>query len=119
MEIHIIGNGVAVDGAVEAYVRRRIGFALGRFAIRVGRVYVTLINENGPKGRRNMTCRIRARLSGLPTVVVEHVDTDLRTAIDCSASRTGRTVARKLDRALTSQRDVSVGEATRNEPRPT
>jgi putative sigma-54 modulation protein len=116
MQIHIIGNGVAVDGAVEAYVRRRIGFALGRFANRVGRVYATLINQNGPKGGRNMICRIRVRLSGHPTVVVEHEDTDLRTAIDCSASRTGRTVARKLDRVLTSQRDVRVGEATRNQP---
>lgn len=116
MKTHITGNGVKVDRALEAYVRRRIGFALGRFSTRMRRVYVTLIDESGPKGGRNKTCRVRAQLHGLPTVVVEHMDADLHASINQSFGRVGRTVARRLDRALTSKRDRRAGEPTREKP---
>jgi len=56
MEIRTIGSGIDVDSALDAYVKRRIHFALGRFSSRVERVSVVLSHENGPDGGMGKTC---------------------------------------------------------------
>ena len=78
MEISIIGNGIDVDSALDAYVKRRIHFVLGRFSSRVERVSVVPSRENGPKGGMGRTGCFRARLLGLPTVAIEQADFDVR-----------------------------------------
>ena len=116
MRIEMTARGVGLTAATRGHVERRLYFALGRFADRVSQVHVRLADVNGPKGGVDKSCRIRVRLFGLPTVVVEQMDSDLNAAIDRSADRIGRAVARKLDRALTSMRDRRTGEPTREEP---
>jgi len=96
MEIRTIGSGIDVDSALDAYVKRRIHFALGRFSSRVERVNVVLSHENGPDGGRVKTCCFRVRLLGLPTVAIKQADFDVRAAIDRAADRIGRTVAIRL-----------------------
>ena len=102
MEIRTIGSGIDVESALDAYVKRRIHFALGRFSSRVERVSVVLSHENGPNGGMGKTCCFRVRLLGLPTVVVKQADFDLRAAIDRAADRIGRTVAIRLSPAVDS-----------------
>ena len=96
MEIRSIGSGIDVDSALDAYVKRRIHFALGRFSSRVERVSVVLSHENGPNGGMVKTCCFRVRLLGLPTVAMKQADFDVRAAIDRAADRIGRTVAIRL-----------------------
>ncbi len=96
MEIRTIGRGIDVDSALDAYVKRRIHFALGRFSSRVERVSVVLSNEDEPDGRMRKTCRFRVRLLGLPTVAIKQADFDVRVAIDRAADRIGRAVAIRL-----------------------
>ena len=55
MEIRTIGSRIDVDSALDAYVKRRIHFALGRFSNRVERVSVVLSHENGPNGGMSKT----------------------------------------------------------------
>lgn len=93
MEIRTIGSGIDVDSALDAYVKRRIHFALGRFSSRVERVSVVLSNENGLNGGMVKTCCFRVRLLGLPTVAIKQADFDVRAAIDRAADHVGRTVA--------------------------
>ncbi|MBW2454056.1 MAG: HPF/RaiA family ribosome-associated protein [Deltaproteobacteria bacterium] len=116
MQLQVSAKGVGLTVATRSYVERRIRFALGRFLERVERVHVRLSDVNGPRGGVDKRCLIRTRLLGFPTVVVEQTDATLRAAIDRSAGRVGRTVARRLDRALMSMRDRTVGEPRRKDP---
>ena len=104
MEIRSIGSGIDVDSALDAYVKRRIHFALGRFSSRVERVSVVLSNEDGPNGGMGKTCCFRVRLLGLPTVAMKQADFDVRAAIDRAADRIGRTVAIRLSPEVDSLR---------------
>jgi ribosome-associated translation inhibitor RaiA len=102
MEIRTIGSGIDVDSALDAYVKRSIYFALGRFSSRVERVSVVLSNEDAPSGGMRKTCRFRVQLLGLPTVAIEEADFEICAAIDRAAGRIGRTVAIRLDPAVDS-----------------
>ena len=104
MEIRTTGSGIDVDSALDAYVRRSIRFALGRFSSRVERVSVVLSHENGPDGGMVKTCCFRVRLLGLPTVAIEQADFDVRAAVDRAADRIGRAVAIRLSPAVDSLR---------------
>jgi ribosome-associated translation inhibitor RaiA len=95
-------RALEVDSALDAYVKRRIHFALGRFSSRVERVSVVLSHENGPDGGMGKTCCFRVRLLGLPTVAIKEADFDVRAAIDRAADRIGRTVAIRLSPVVDS-----------------
>ena len=96
MEIRTTGSGVHVDSALDAYVKRRTRLALGRFSSRVERISVALAHENGPNGGMVKTCCFRARLLGLPAVVVRQADFDVRSAIDRAVNRIGCALAIRL-----------------------
>jgi len=96
MEIRTTGNGIDVDSALDAYVKRRIHFALGLLSSRVQRVSMDLSQENGPNGDTIKTCCLRVRLLGLPAVVVKQTDFDVRSAIDRAVNRIGCALAIRL-----------------------
>ncbi|MFQ5668233.1 MAG: HPF/RaiA family ribosome-associated protein [Candidatus Binatia bacterium] len=102
MDIRTTGKGLDVGRVLDAHVRRRINFALGRFSRRVKRVHVRLADENGPDGGMDKTCRIAVRLLRLPAVIVEQTSTDLLTSVEVAADRAGGTVAGRISLALTS-----------------
>ena len=96
MEIRATGSGMDVDGVLDAYVKRRTQLALGLFSSRLERVSVVLSRENGPNGDTIETCCFRARLLGLPAVVIEQADSDVRSAIDRAVNRIGCELAIRL-----------------------
>lgn len=116
MQLEVSAKSVDLPDDTRRHVERRIHFALGRFVERVDRVHVRLVDENGPKGGVDKTCRVHVRLFGLPSVIVEQEDADLHAAIDRSADRVGRTVARKLGRARTFVRAERPGRLSGREP---
>lgn len=99
MRTEVIGRGVEVDRATRERVGRRLGFALGRFGDRVGRVAVHLIDLNGPRGGVDKRCRVVAEVLGRGPVVVEDTNASLTAAIDRAADRVGQAVRRRLDAA--------------------
>jgi putative sigma-54 modulation protein len=99
MWVTIHGQGLAVGGAERERVERRLGFALGRFGDRVGRVTVHLVDVSGPRGGVDKRCRVVVEVPGHGAVVVEEADADLNALIDRAADRIGQAVRRRLDRA--------------------
>ena len=85
-------------GAMEDYVERRLRFALGRFGDRVRTVWVSLRDQNGPRGGPDKQCRIEVDGGRELRVVTEETHADLHFAIDRAAERTGRSFARALGR---------------------
>ena len=99
MKVELHASRLAVSNSTQAYVERRIGFALGRFADVIENVVVSLEDINGPRGGIDKSCRIRVNLTGQRAPIIATVlDVEIRAAIDMAAERVGRAVARQLDR---------------------
>jgi len=95
---HIRALGVDVGADGRAYIRRKLGMKLGKFASSVERVSVRLEDINGPRGGLDQICRIKVVLSGLPSVVFEQRDATRAAAIDGALTGAERAVRRSLQR---------------------
>ena len=94
MRIAMHTNEVDLAEAIEAYVERRLRFALGRFGDRVGHVAVRI----GADGKANRFCHIQSELVPWGRVAVQESDPDLFSAIDRATGRIGRLFGRELER---------------------
>lgn len=81
-----------------AYIRRKLGMKLGKFASSVERVSVRLEDVNGPRGGLDHVCRIKVVLSGLPSVLYEQRGSSLRIVVDRAIAGAERAVRRSLRR---------------------
>ena len=96
--------GAPIDAEDRAYLRRKLGAKLGKFARAVERVSVRVRDVNGPRGGVDKACTIKAVLTGLPSVVVEQQHASLQTAMDAALQRTERAVRRSVQRRTTRAR---------------
>jgi len=98
MQIQIRARHVEVTEVLHAQVERRLGFALGRFGARIGRVVIRFSDTNGHRGGGDKRCQIDVGLRPSGSVRVEDTDADLGVAVAHAADRVARTVARVLER---------------------
>jgi ribosome-associated translation inhibitor RaiA len=96
--------GAPIDAEERAYLRRKLGAKLGKFARAVERVSVRIRDVNGPRGGVDKACAIKVVLSGLPSVVVEQRHASLKGAMDAAVQRTERAVRRSVQRRTTRAR---------------
>jgi ribosome-associated translation inhibitor RaiA len=96
MQIAIQTQGFPLTDALDNHVKDRLRFTFSRVADRVRRVRVTLSDINGPRGGVDKRCLIEARLDGMPSVVIQDLQSDLYIAIDRAAGRAARSVMRRL-----------------------
>ncbi len=96
VEVRILGTDLA--DAVRNYTARRLNFALGRFASRIGRIVVRISDTNGVQGSIDQSCHISAELRPSGRVVLDQTDADLFTAIDRASERVGRAFRREIQR---------------------
>jgi ribosome-associated translation inhibitor RaiA len=96
--------GTALDADDRAYVRRKLGRKLGKFARAVERVTVRVRDVNGPRGGVDKLCSIKVVLTGLPSVVVEQKHASLQAAMDAALRRTEVAVRRSVKRRTTKAR---------------
>jgi ribosome-associated translation inhibitor RaiA len=101
---HIRAVGPPIDAEDRAYLRRKLGMKLGKFARAVERVSVRIRDVNGPRGGVDKACTIKVVLSGLPSVVVEQQHASLQAAMDAALQRTERAVRRSMQRRATRSR---------------
>ncbi len=98
MRMDIQCQGFTLTPGLEDYVRKRLGYTLGRAADVITGVRVRLDDINGPRGGADKRCRLELRLKSQPSVIVEDVEADLYLAIDRATDRASRTLDRRLDR---------------------
>lgn len=89
---------VELNVAEREETRRKLGRKLGKFSRDIERVSVRIEDVNGPKGGVDKKCKIKVVLSGLPSVVIEEQDRDLKTAIDGALNRAERTVRKTIEK---------------------
>lgn len=100
--VNVRAMGVEVDDETRAYIRRKLGWKLGKFAMSIERVSVRLRDVNGPRGGVDHQCRIRVVLSGLPSVIVEERLASMPAAIDAALVAAERSVRRRVQRRRTT-----------------
>jgi ribosomal subunit interface protein len=97
------------------HVERRLGFALGRFGGRVGRVTVSLEDLNGPRGGLDQHCRIEVGLVPSGKVMAEATGVEVIAAVNRAAERIARRVRNDLERRRVTRRRCSTGRPGRPE----
>jgi ribosome-associated translation inhibitor RaiA len=95
---HLRVFGVELDPDDRAYIQRKLGMKLGKFASSIDRVSVRVEDVNGPRGGIDHECRIKVVLSGLPSVVLIERDASLAAAIDRALAGSERAVRRAVRR---------------------
>ena len=91
-------SGLSVDPELRRRIHGRLGLRLGKFAPRIERLTVRFQDVNGPRGGRDVACRIKAVISGLPSVVVTELAGDPAEAFDRAGQRIGRVVRDAIGR---------------------
>lgn len=98
MMIDLRSANVPISEALREHIVRRLDFATRRFASRVSRIVVRLVDVNGPKGGADKRCRIIAYLEPTGSVMIEATDADAYAAASQAATRLDERVARALAR---------------------
>jgi ribosome-associated translation inhibitor RaiA len=98
MEVEVRIQGTDLAEAIRRYAARRVRFALGRFAPRVGRVMVRVSDVNGARGGVDQCCHISVDFPPKGQVVMDQVDADLFIAIDRASARIGEALRREIQR---------------------
>lgn len=103
MKTYVSIHGMDVNSDVAAYLKRRLLFAVSRFATRIERIEADLIDisgERGAGGGVDKRCRIVAMVTGIGRLVVQDDDCELLPLIDRITDRFGRLVERKVELRL-------------------
>lgn len=101
-------RGPDLDQTGRAYLRRKLGLKLGKYAKFIERVSVRVEDLNGPRGGRDQVCRIKVVLRYLPSIVVEHRSDVLQSAMDGALSQVERAVRRATERRQMKRRNTKV-----------
>lgn len=99
MAIQLVDRNGLLSTASQELAKRRLLFALSRFEPRIQRTVVTFEDINGPRGGPDKACRVVVTLRAADNVVFMEQDAQLETCISRAAERTGRAVARAIERA--------------------
>jgi ribosome-associated translation inhibitor RaiA len=91
-------SGLSVGPDLRRRVHHRLGLRLGKFAPRIERLTVRFEDVNGPRGGKDIACRIKAVMSGVPSVVVTELAGDPVEAFDRAGQRLERGVRRAIGR---------------------
>ena len=106
--IDLRSSNLDISVALREHVVRRLDFAIRRFAHRIDKVVVRIVDVNGPKGGPDKRCRMVAHYEGPHALLVEATDSDAYVAVSQAAIRLEERVARALTRrsrrALASRR---------------
>ena len=83
---------------VREAIELRMSSTLARFAQRIARVSVTVVDENGPRGGVDKLCRVNMLMPGVGTITTTARHEKLMAAVSDAARRARRIVVTKMQR---------------------
>ena len=98
MKIDIQALDFSLTDALRRELESRVTDPLSARHEHISGIQVRLGDLNGPRGGKDMYCRIRVEIPGQKDVIVEDVESDMYMAIFRAAGRVNRTVSRRLSR---------------------
>ncbi len=103
MKLRLVSRGVEVTSDLNDYVRRRIHFALGRFAGKIRSVTIRLVDVNVPRGGIDKCCDIRVNIGLRQEVIVRERQANIHAAVAFAVERADRAVQRQLQSGNTER----------------
>ena len=97
MRVRIRGPRTELTDQLRDLVRRRAGFAMGRFAGAIREVSLVLAESGEAACHERIRCSVRVGLARGNGVRVVRTGGDVSTAVDAALERTARAVQRKLE----------------------
>ena len=110
MRIDIPARGFDLTEGLREHTVRRLQFALSWASGEVREVRVCLSDPNGARGGNDKRCQIKIPIEGNQNLLVEDAQSDLYLAIDRAADRSGRAMARRLQRFREYRHDRPAAE---------
>jgi putative sigma-54 modulation protein len=104
MRFELRTPGVDVGERFEQRVSRKLQLALSRFARVIRGVFVTVSDENGPKGGMDKTVRLRLVTDIGPAIVIERTETSAERAVGVAVESAVQSVARQVSRQRVPRR---------------
>ena len=99
MQIRLRASRLELSSDDTAHIHRRIEFALRRFAPRLRRVEVRLVDENGERGGIDKRCAVGLHLRNGTSLHVEAFADAVVLASDLALERAGRALSRRIARS--------------------
>jgi len=100
MLVKIQTRSFTLSKALYDYTDSKVRLALGLYPHKIQRADVFLTHVNGPKGGRDMMCKIKIKANGYPSIVAQETAEDMYDAINICSHRMKRSVGRRFDRVL-------------------
>lgn len=86
------------------HIRRRLARQLEKLGPQATRATVRFEDVNGPRGGRDVVCRVKLVLTGKASIVTETRGAEAREAFDLAAAPAGRAALRALAATRTRRR---------------
>jgi len=97
MKLILLTRGIELTADLNDYIRRRVHFALGRFAGNIRSVTIRLVDVNGPRGGIDKCCDIRVNVGLRQAVIVSERQANIHAAVAFAVERADRAVQRQLE----------------------
>jgi ribosome-associated translation inhibitor RaiA len=91
-------TGMAIDSALRVRVENEMNAALARIRATPVSAQAAFVDENGPKGGRDIRCALTVHLPRHPAIHVEHAAENARLAFDVAFDALDRQLHELFDR---------------------
>lgn len=111
MTLSIVDRNKELSNELREQLKRRLSFTLSRYASRIRRISVVIEDINGLRGGIDKHCRIIVKLQRATDVIISDQDSDIAKCITRATDRTGRSVARAIERTqqIRRPRPIDIG----------
>lgn len=99
MQLNISTRKVNISYLEKQDIVQKLKSSLSYFEPQVYSALLTITDVNGPKGGKDMLCKIRLKLAGIPSILIQEKSESLRNAIDGAIRRAKQTLKRKVGRS--------------------
>ena len=99
MKLDIRTQGIELTERLRSHVERHLRYALTRFGPRMRRVSVQLRDVNGPRGGRDIECKVLVELTTRETLVLTDTHDTAYAAVANASGRVAFAISRRLGRA--------------------
>jgi putative sigma-54 modulation protein len=110
MKLEIHQKNMNIERSLYDHITDHIHTALARFASKINRVTIWLVDINGPRGGIDKQCRIAVQLLKGKTIRTDHTTIDLVAAAYSAIDRAAYIISQELKRRQSCSRKIKSQE---------
>ena len=103
MELSVTGLNIDLTNESRTDIKQKTRQMFTKVCDSVQRIKVVINDINGPKGGKDMNCRVIIHAKGMPDIIVSDNQTTVLAAVNIALSRAKTTLLRKVKRKQQNQ----------------